>query len=242
MLGEADAPATPDAVAVPSRVPISRKRRPLVAAMVSSASIPQFWLEAVAQLRSNVAILPGEGPAPSLMDVVVASVAAALRAHPGLNTSFDGDAIIFHRDVNVALAVAVEGGIIAPVVHQADTIAAQDLARIRKELVGRARAGTLNLHDVTDATFTISNLGPTGVTRFQALVVPPQAAILAVSSLDEHGNLSMVLTCDHRAVDGAPAAIFLADVKARVEGFFSAGPSADSHSPRTEGSVNESHS
>ena len=180
------------------RVPLNSMRRAIAELMTLSASVPQFTLEATAEV----------GSAESLSDLVVVACARALREHPGLRASFDGDAIVEHEDVNVGIAVSVERGLLVPVLRQADRLSLPELRAERERLTAAAHAGRLSAADLTGATFTISNLGPLGVERFRALVVPPQAAILAVGAA-VNGRLALSLSCDHRVVDGAPAARFL---------------------------------
>jgi pyruvate dehydrogenase E2 component (dihydrolipoamide acetyltransferase) len=135
---------------------------------------------------------------------------------PAINASFDDDAIIEHGDVNVGFAVALDEGLLTPVIRNADRLTLHSLDAERTRLVKAARAGTLSPAELRDATFTVSNLGPLGVERFRALVVPPQAAILAVGKMRDQ-TIALSLSCDHRVLDGALAARFLAAVVARLE-------------------------
>jgi pyruvate dehydrogenase E2 component (dihydrolipoamide acetyltransferase) len=198
--------------------PLSRNRRAIAKAMTLSASIPQFTIEmtlevdVLSRLRSEI-----DPPArPSYTDALVASVAQALRVHPSLNATFTSEGIIEHEEIGLALATALEDGLISPVISKADEQTILQLAAARGALVEAARAGALKPHELLSATFTISNLGPFGVRRFGALVVPPQAAILAVGSL-EAKTIVLSLSVDHRAVDGVPAARFLRHVKDQLE-------------------------
>ena len=161
-------------------------------------------------------------------DLLVKVVAAALRQHPRLNASWQNDALTLHPEINIGLAVAVEDGLVVPVLHQADTLGLRQLAARRTQLVAKANAGRLAPGDLGGGTFTISNLGMYGVDAFSAIVNPPQAAILAVSRIAErvvplHGQpavqpmLTLSLSCDHRAVDGARAAQFLQTVADLIE-------------------------
>src|SRR5581483_3590314 len=144
----------------------------------------------------------------SITDVLTAACARALRAHPGVNASFDGDAIVRHREINVGLAVALDDGLLSPAILRADELDLAALAEERTRLVAAARAGRLSGAELSAATFTISNLGPFGIDRFQSLVVPPQAAILAVGAIRADATVSLCLSCDHRVLDGAPVARF----------------------------------
>lgn len=203
-----------------SRIPLTRMRKAIVRSMTASAAIPQFTLDAefgLAPARALLAELASEPDRPSLSDVLVAAAALALRRHPRVNASFDEDAIVEHGEVNVCLAVAVEEGLLAPVIRGADRRTLPGIAAERRRLTAAATAGSIDPADLFDGTFTISNLGPFGIPRFRALVVPPQAAILAVGSAGADGSLRVALSCDHRVVDGAPAARFLADLRAGFE-------------------------
>ena len=114
-------------------------------------------------------------------------------------------------------AIALPDGLIAPAIREADARTLPEIAGERRRLAAAAAAGTLGPDDLFSTTFTISNLGPLGVRRFRALVVPPQAAILAVGAITERHELSLALSCDHRVLDGAPAARFLATVVELLE-------------------------
>lgn len=202
-------------VGEPTRVPLSRMRRAIARSMSASALVPQFTIEtearlgALAGLRERVRV--------SYSDVLTAACAATLREHPQVNASFDEDAIVQHGEVNVGIAISLEDGLIAPAILGADRLTLRELEAERLRLTGAAQAGTLKPAEALSATFTISNLGPLGIRRFRALVVPPQAAILAVGLVTEAGELSLSLSCDHRVLDGAPAARFLAALTRRLE-------------------------
>jgi pyruvate dehydrogenase E2 component (dihydrolipoamide acetyltransferase) len=159
----------------------------------------------------------------TLTDLLVALVARALAKHPRMNASWVEDGIRHNPEINVALAVAVEEGVVAPVLHGADRSSIGDLANKRRELAERAKAGRLQPADIAGGTFTISNLGMYGVDAFTAIIVPPQAAILAVGRVGDrvvarNGNavvrpmITLTLSTDHRVADGARAALFLNDL------------------------------
>ena len=156
-------------------------------------------------------------------DLMVAAVSRALRQHPRMNGSWANGSITINADVNVALAMAVEDAVVTAVIKNSDKIALGDIAKQRKELSERARANKLQPADITGATFTISNLGMFSVDHFTAIIVPPQAGILAVGAIAEkvvasNGMLgvkpmvTLTLSSDHRVVDGVRAAQFLNDV------------------------------
>jgi|NGEPerStandDraft_6_1074524.scaffolds.fasta_scaffold47753_3 pyruvate dehydrogenase E2 component (dihydrolipoamide acetyltransferase) len=167
-------------------------------------------------------------PAPSLNDLMVKAVATALGRHRALNASFDGDRIRYHHAINVGVAVALDGGLIVPVLRDADTKTVTVLAAESRELSTRARAGKLQPEEFRGGTFTVSNLGMFGIEQFTAIINPPEAAILAVGSIRDEpvvragavvpGKVcTLTLSSDHRVVDGAIAARFLADLKVLLE-------------------------
>jgi pyruvate dehydrogenase E2 component (dihydrolipoamide acetyltransferase) len=156
-------------------------------------------------------------------DLMVAAVARTLGKHPRMNGSWKEGSIVLNADVNVALAMAVENAVVTAVIRNADRSPLGEIARQRKELSERARASRLQPADITGATFTISNLGMFGVDAFTAIIVPPQAGILAVGAITDRvvavdgmiavrPMVNLTLSSDHRVVDGARAAQFLADV------------------------------
>ena len=112
----------------------------------------------------------------------------------------------------MGIAVALPDGLVAPAVLRADALSLPELAAERRRLTAAAQAGVLTPGELLSATFTVSNLGTFGVSRFRALVVPPQAAILAVGGLRPDGTVTLALSCDHRVLDGAPGAEFLRDL------------------------------
>jgi len=161
--------------------------------------------------------------------LIVKLVASTLRRHPYLNSSLQGDQILLHRDVNIGVAVALESGLIVPVVRNADQKGLAQIAAEVNDLATRARDGKLVNADVKGGTFTISNLGPFGIEQFDAIINAPEAAILAVGATqneaipDDDGQvvsqpvMRMTLSADHRIVDGAVAARFVADLRAVLE-------------------------
>jgi pyruvate dehydrogenase E2 component (dihydrolipoamide acetyltransferase) len=160
---------------------------------------------------------------------LVKLVAATLRNHKWLNSSISEDSILLHKEINIGVAVALESGLIVPVVKNADQKGVSHLAGEIADLATRARAGQLVSSEVKGGTFTISNLGPFGVEQFEAIINPPEAAILAIAAtiqqavpLDDGQIVSLPvmkfsLSADHRIVDGAVAARFVADLKAIFE-------------------------
>jgi pyruvate dehydrogenase E2 component (dihydrolipoamide acetyltransferase) len=161
-------------------------------------------------------------------DLLLKIVASALRRHPRLNAAWQDDTIVLHEEINVGLAVAIEDGLVVPVIQRADTLGLNDLAARRKELLAKAQASKLLLADISGGTFTISNLGMYGVDAFNAIINPPQAAILAISRMADrvvplNGQpaiqpmLTLTLSCDHRVVDGARGAQFLQTLAELIE-------------------------
>ena len=161
-------------------------------------------------------------------DLMVKLVAAALQQHPRLNASWQTDAIVLNSDINIGLAVAVAEGLIVPVIHHADQLGLSQLAARRADRVAKAQANKLSLDDLSGGTFTISNLGMYGVDAFNAIINPPQAAILAVSRIADrvvplNGQpvvqpmMMLSLSCDHRVVDGARGAQFLQTLAELIE-------------------------
>lgn len=170
----------------------------------------------------------------SITTFLVMVVAQALKQHPLINSTLKDEEIHVLSDINIGVAVALDDGLIVPVVHHADQKDLLEISTEVNDLVTRARNGQLALMDVSGATFTISNLGPFGIEHFTAIINPPQTAVLAVGAIqmevvpNAEGQLlarpimRMTLSADHRVVDGALAAHFLADVRESIEdpGFF----------------------
>jgi pyruvate dehydrogenase E2 component (dihydrolipoamide acetyltransferase) len=201
----------------------------------SWTSVPHFFLtrdvDATALNLAREALLPAversHGVRVTHTDLLVAAVGRALRKHPRMNASWGTEGIRLHPDVHVAIAMAVDQGVVTAVVRGADTASPADIAVRRRDLTERARAGRLQPADITGATFTISNLGMFDVDAFTAIIVPPQAAILAVGAIADRvvavegqatvrPMLTLTLSSDHRVVDGAGAAAFLKDVVAAL--------------------------
>lgn len=236
------APAVPAALPLASRedrvVPMGIMRRRIADRMTESyQSIPHIhftadvdmtrFVEARAALNAK-AEKAGHGRI-SATALLVKLVAASLRDHPYLNASLDGDNIVLHGDINMGVAVALEDGLIVPVVHNADQKGLARLAYEVDDLSSRARSNELKPADVSRGTFTISNLGPFGVQEFDAIINPPQSAILAVGTIVKkpvvqeddsivvRPMMAVTLSADHRIVDGAVAAHFMADLHMTLE-------------------------
>jgi pyruvate dehydrogenase E2 component (dihydrolipoamide acetyltransferase) len=160
-------------------------------------------------------------------DLLAALVARILQKHARLNASWNSDDVRPNPEINIGLAIAVENGVVAPVIRNADKLDLGEIALQRRDLTDRARSGKLRPADIAGGTFTISNLGMYGVDAFTAIIIPPQAAILAVGTiadrvvpLDGHPGIrpmmTLTLSSDHRVVDGARAAEFLRDLAAAI--------------------------
>lgn len=165
----------------------------------------------------------------SVNDIIVMAAAKTLRRHPAVNASFAGDAIIQYGNVHVAVAVALPTGLVTPVIRHTDQMGILEIAQESNRLIQAAKAGNLGNEDYLGGTFTISNLGMFGIQEFTAIINPPQAAILAVGATEtvpviaEDGSvraaqrMKVTMSCDHRAVDGAVGAQFLATLAECLE-------------------------
>jgi pyruvate dehydrogenase E2 component (dihydrolipoamide acetyltransferase) len=209
------------------RLPLSRNRRAIASLMTASASIPQFGVDADVDISELVALRENEAGF-SIGDAVFRGTALALRAHPELNASFDKDAVVRHAQGNIGLGIIGPEGLMVVVVRDADRLSIEELAAERRRLADAADHGELRAEEVFGATLVISNLGPAGVARFHALLVPPAAAILAVGTVQDRVRLAeagveafsaitLCLTCDHRVVDGLDGARFLKTLTALLE-------------------------
>ncbi len=232
------APAAPQPGPEDERVPLSQMRKTIARRMAESTStVPHFFLTTTVDATELVALRKkmvqqqeavGEETKVSINDLIVKATATALRRMPEVNVSYAGDALIRHGHVNVGIAVATERGLIVPVVRDADQKALGEIAREVRELAAKARDGKLQPQDYTSGTFSISNLGMFGVEQFNAVINPPEAAILAVGAVirepAEHDGeialrerMKLTLSVDHRALDGAMGARFLQLLKQLLE-------------------------
>jgi pyruvate dehydrogenase E2 component (dihydrolipoamide acetyltransferase) len=218
------------------RIPHTRMRKTIASRMLQSKqAAPEIHLTIDARVDRIVSAreqinkeLAGDGIKISLGDFVTKAVALALRLHPGLNASFEPDAIVRHGEVNIGIAVALEEGLIVPVLHNADTLGLIDIRFKSEALASAARGGTLSGEQLTGGTFTISNLGMFGTRQFDAILNLPEVGILAVGAAEKRpvvvGDqltvgtvMTLTLTADHRAVDGAVAAQFVQTLKGLLE-------------------------
>ena len=216
-------------------VPLTSIRKTIARRLTEAWSAPVFQLGVSADMTEVLALREqlverlAEGDAkPTVNDVLVKLAGAALMRHIPVNATFTGEEIQRHPSAHVGIAVAAPQGLVVPVIRDADRRTVQEIARARSDLVGRARDNKLTLQDMEGGTFTISNLGMFGVEQFTAVLNPPQVAILAVGAVKDEpvvtdGELDiapivrMVLTCDHRAIDGADGAQFLQTLVALIE-------------------------
>jgi pyruvate dehydrogenase E2 component (dihydrolipoamide acetyltransferase) len=214
--------------------PLTAMRRVIARRLTESKqTVPHFYLTVdceIDELLKVRAELNGKSDAYriSVNDFVIRATALALHQVPGANASWSDEAILLWDTVDIAVAVALEDGLITPIVKNADRKGLAAIANETKDLAARARAGKLKLEEFQGGTFSISNLGMFGVRDFAAVINPPHGGILAVGAGEQrpvvkNGALaiatvmSCTLSCDHRAVDGAVGAQFLAAFKKLVE-------------------------
>ncbi|MGK5595023.1 MAG: pyruvate dehydrogenase complex dihydrolipoamide acetyltransferase [Parachlamydiaceae bacterium] len=215
-------------------MPLTPVRRTIAERLQEAKStIPHFYVEktidasALVELREKLAKLEIRV---SINDLVTKGVALALKRHPVINSGFDAKkkVIIQYHTIDISIAVSVEGGLITPIVRHADQKRLQDISLEIKALAKKAREGKLQPQEFQGGSFTISNLGMFGVTHFQAIINPPQAAILAVSSILDQpvvkggavvpGKvMSLTISVDHRVIDGVAAAEFLKTLQELLE-------------------------
>ena len=211
-----------------TRKTIARRLTEAWAAPVFQLTVSVDMTRALELRERLVARLREAETKPTVSDLLTKVVAAALLRHPAVNAHFTGEKILRFPYAHVGIAVAAPNGLVVPVVRDADRKTIQEIATGRADLVGRARDGKLQRDDLVDGTFTISNLGMFGIEQFVAVLNPPQAAILAVGATEQkpvvrdgqvevRPLMSMTITCDHRAIDGADGAEFLRTVKELLE-------------------------
>ncbi|MBV8081037.1 MAG: 2-oxo acid dehydrogenase subunit E2 [Actinobacteria bacterium] len=229
------APAAPAALPAGDveSIPLTTVRRTIARRLTAAWEVPVFELVVSADMtRANALVARARELDPdvrvTVTDVLAKLAALALVRHPEVNVQFADDAILRFPRANIGIAAAAPQGLVVPVVHGADELSLTELATRRAEVIGRARENRLRQEDIDGGTFTISNLGMYGVEQFVAVLNPPQAAILAVGATQDRAvvvdgdvvvrpMLTLTLTVDHRAVDGAPAADFLRTLKSFLE-------------------------
>ena len=218
-------------------VPLSRMRRIIAQRMVESVRMkPHFFVfqeilaEELVKMRERLLPLVEKetGLRVSYTDILVKVVAKALERYPLLYASFTDEGIVFHEHVNIGVAVALEDGLIVPVVKEVERKSIAQITRELHDLVERAKAGKLAPEEISGGTFTISNLGMFGIDAFTAIINPPESAILACGAIKKKpvfdgkdivplAVMELVLSCDHRIVDGAVAAQFMQFLKTLLE-------------------------
>ena len=214
-------------------VPTSQMRKVIARRLAESKfSAPHFYLGIDVEMSTAIAYRKQLNAASdtkiSFNDIVVKCTAKALRSHPAVNSSWLGDHIRYNRDINIGVAVAVEDGLLVPVVRHADRKGMAEINAEVKQMAGLAKERKLQPQQMQGNTFTISNLGMFDITEFTAIINPPDACILAVGSIKQvpvfkdgevvPGNvMRLTLSCDHRVVDGATGAKFLATLKGLLE-------------------------
>jgi pyruvate dehydrogenase E2 component (dihydrolipoamide acetyltransferase) len=213
--------------------PLSNIRKTIARRLTQAWTVPAFQLTVNADMsRANELVAKQRELYPdvriTVTDVLTKVCAQALMRHREMNVQYSDDALLVFPNADVGIAVAAPQGLVVPVVHGAERLTIAQIAAVRADLVGRARANKLRAEDLDRGTFTISNLGMYDVDQFIAVLNPPQASILAVGSTRDQvvpldGELhvlplmTMTLTCDHRAVDGATGAEFLRTIKQFLE-------------------------
>ncbi|MBB3898978.1 pyruvate dehydrogenase complex dihydrolipoamide acetyltransferase [Roseococcus suduntuyensis] len=237
--GPKPAPAAPAITAPHTAVPNSSMRKVIARRLTESkTTVPHFYvamdfeLDALLKLRADLnAQSPKEGAGAfklSVNDLIIKACAVALRRHPGVNAAWTDEAILQFQDVDISVAVAIPDGLITPIVKGADRKGLATISNEMKDLGARAKAGKLKPEEFQGGGFSISNMGMYGVSFFSAIINPPQAGILAVGAGEQrpvvkNGALAIatVMTCqlsvDHRVVDGALAAEFMATLKGLIE-------------------------
>ncbi|WP_180180029.1 2-oxo acid dehydrogenase subunit E2, partial [Achromobacter insuavis] len=216
------------------RVPHSGMRRAIARRLTESKQqVPHFYLTVDCRMDALLALRAqanqGGAVKLSVNDFIVRAAALALREVPEVNASWHDDAIEFHAGADISVAVATDGGLVTPIVRDADVKPLSAIAGEIVELAGRAKVNRLKPEEFTGGSLTVSNLGMYGIKQFAAIINPPQAAILAVGAaerrpvVDDNGGLqaatvmTVTLSADHRVVDGAVGARWLAAFRALIE-------------------------
>jgi pyruvate dehydrogenase E2 component (dihydrolipoamide acetyltransferase) len=236
--GFEDVPLSPMRAAIARRMPMAKA--PVPHFYVSSeVAMDRAWA-----LREELNALEGQ-PKISINDLVIRACALALMEHPGINASFQGDGIRLYRRAHIGIAVALEDGLITPVLRDCQDKSVAQIAVESRDLAERARGRKLRATELSGGTFSISNLGMYDVVEFSAIINPPEGAILAVAAVrripvvDAAGALGvgrrmmLTLSCDHRAMDGAMGARFLQDLRRLLEEPLRLIVQAPSGSPRS---------
>jgi pyruvate dehydrogenase E2 component (dihydrolipoamide acetyltransferase) len=232
------APAAAPAAPPPGEVEVvelTRIRQTIARRLTEAWQAPHFQIAMSADMRAAIRLREAlvertgeEGVRPTYSDILTKVCALALLRHRSVNAHFSEGRVQIFPTANIGIAVAIPDGLIVPVIPSCESRTIPEIAEARADIVERARSGKLQTADLVNGSFTISNLGMFGVERFIAVLNPPQVAILAVGAIEERAvvedgqvvpqpRMELTLSCDHRAVDGATASQFLADVKAFLE-------------------------
>jgi len=211
-------------------IPLTQMRKAIVRMTTQSkAPVPHFYVTIEVEMAEGLRVIEESKKAAasspiSINHLLIAAAARALRQHPGLNASFAGETIRLFSSIDIGIAVALEEGLIVPVLRDCGSKTLAQIAEAERALVARARGRDLSPEEYTGATFLISNLGKFDVESFSAVILPPAAAALAVGSVREvpvvrdgrvevGHRMMLTLSCDHRVIDGAVAAQFLQTFK-----------------------------
>jgi pyruvate dehydrogenase E2 component (dihydrolipoamide acetyltransferase) len=213
--------------------PLSQMRKAIVKATTQSkAPVPHFYLTSEIDMeqaeRFRDQFKQNRTTHPSVTDLLIKAAAIALTRHPNINVSFTGTAIRRHASIDIGIAVGLDDGLITPVIRNCGLKSLDDIVRESRGLIDRARDKRLQPQEYTDATFSISNLGMFDVENFIAVLIPPQAASIAVGATRDAPvvkdgavtagrRMKVTLSCDHRALDGVQGANFLKDFKRILE-------------------------
>jgi len=218
-----------------SREELSSMRKTIAKRMAQSKrEIPHFYvtvdvdMEDVVRLKASLEATEISEETVTYNDIIVKACALALGRYPRMNASYVDEGIVIHPNINIGVAVAVEDGLILPVIHNCERLSLLEISRLAHQLVAKASRGGFTSDELSGATFSISNMGMLGIEHFAAVIVPPQAAILAVSAIKDrpvvrNGQLAvgktmmMTVSCDHRIVDGVVAGRFLQELKRFLE-------------------------
>ncbi len=215
-------------------IPLTQMRKAIVRMTTQSkAPVPHFYVTIEADMAEGLLVIEESKKAAasspiSINHLLIAAAARALRQHPGLNASFAGETIRIFSSIDIGIAVALEEGLIVPVLRDCGSKTLTQIAEAERALVARARSRDLSPEEYTGATFLISNLGKFDVESFSAVILPPAATALAVGSVREvpvvrdgrvevGHRMMLTLSCDHRVIDGAVAAQFLQTFKQALE-------------------------
>lgn len=232
---KAEVGAAPVAAHISEEIELSKIRKTIAHRMAhSKQTIPHFYItieiemDRASRVRDELNSMDESRPKVSFTDMIIKAAALTLGDFPQINASFSDDKLLIHKEINVGMAVALDDGLIVPVVHNADEKDLRDIAADTKSLAERARSNTGHVSDYTGGTFTVSNLGMFDVEEFASIINPPEAASLAIGTIADKPvvvdgaiavskRMKATLSGDHRVTDGAVAAKFMQALKKRLE-------------------------